>query len=49
MSPDSRSPDMKILIVDDETKAREYLWQGLTEAGCLVEVAASGLWSRATG
>lgn len=34
---------MKILIVEDETKIREYLQQGLTEAGFTVQVAATGL------
>jgi two-component system, OmpR family, copper resistance phosphate regulon response regulator CusR len=40
---DRQGPDMKILIVEDEAKTREYLRQGLTEAGFLVEVADSGL------
>ena len=34
---------MKILIVEDETKIREYLQQGLTEAGFTVQVASTGL------
>lgn len=34
---------MKILIVEDETKIREYLHQGLTEAGFVVDQAANGL------
>ena len=34
---------MKILIVEDEPKTREYLRQGLTEAGFVVDLAASGL------
>jgi two-component system copper resistance phosphate regulon response regulator CusR len=34
---------MKILIVEDETKIREYLRQGLTEAGFVVDLARNGL------
>jgi len=34
---------MKILIVEDETKTREYLQQGLKEAGFVVDLAGSGL------
>jgi two-component system copper resistance phosphate regulon response regulator CusR len=34
---------MKILIVEDEIKTREYLQQGLAEAGFLVDIAGSGL------
>lgn len=34
---------MKILIVEDETKIREYLRQGLTEAGFVVDLACNGL------
>lgn len=34
---------MKILIVEDEAKIREYLRQGLTEAGFLVDLARNGL------
>ena len=34
---------MKILIVEDEVKTREYLQQGLAEAGFLVDIAGSGL------
>ena len=34
---------MKILIVEDETKIREYLRQGLAEAGFVVDLACSGL------
>ena len=33
---------MKILIVEDETRAAEYLRQGLTESGYSVEVASNG-------
>lgn len=33
---------MKILVVEDETKAAEYLRQGLTESGYTVEVAHNG-------
>ena len=34
---------MKILIVEDETKIGEYLRQGLTEAGFIVDLADNGL------
>jgi two-component system copper resistance phosphate regulon response regulator CusR len=34
---------MKILIVEDEAKTREYLQQGLTEAGFVVDLARTGL------
>lgn len=34
---------MKILIVEDEKKIREYLHQGLTEAGFVVDQAPNGL------
>jgi two-component system copper resistance phosphate regulon response regulator CusR len=34
---------MKILIIEDEAKTREYLQQGLAEAGFSVDVARSGL------
>ncbi len=34
---------MKILIVEDEAKIREYLHQGLTEAGFVVDPARNGL------
>jgi len=34
---------MKILIVEDETKISEYLRQGLTEAGFVVDLARNGL------
>jgi len=34
---------MKILIVEDEAKISEYLRQGLTEAGFLVDLARNGL------
>lgn len=33
---------MKILVVEDETKAAEYLRQGLAESGYIVEVAHNG-------
>lgn len=38
-----RSPFMKILIVEDEAKTREYLRQGLAEAGFVVDLAETGL------
>lgn len=34
---------MKILIVEDEAKTSEYLRQGLTEAGFVVDLARNGL------
>jgi two-component system copper resistance phosphate regulon response regulator CusR len=34
---------MKILIIEDEAKTREYLHQGLAEAGFTVDVTRSGL------
>jgi two-component system copper resistance phosphate regulon response regulator CusR len=34
---------MKILLVEDEAKASEYLRQGLTEAGFIVDLARNGL------
>lgn len=34
---------MKILIVEDETKTGDYLRQGLTEAGFVVDLARDGL------
>jgi len=34
--------DMKILIVEDERRAAEYLRQGLAESGYVVEVALNG-------
>ena len=33
---------MKLLVVDDERKAAEYLRQGLTEAGFVVDLASDG-------
>lgn len=33
---------MKILVIEDEAKAREYMRHGLTEAGYVVDVAANG-------
>lgn len=33
---------MKILIIDDEPKAREYMRSGLTESGYVVDVAVNG-------
>jgi len=37
---------MKLLIVEDESKIREYLRQGLTEAGFVVDTAENGLDGR---
>jgi CheY-like chemotaxis protein len=34
---------MKLLVVEDETKTGEYLRQGLTEAGFIVDLVHSGL------
>lgn len=39
---------MKILVVEDEPKAAEYMRQGLTESGCTVEVALNGTDGRST-
>ncbi|KFC09233.1 DNA-binding heavy metal response regulator [Trabulsiella guamensis ATCC 49490] len=33
---------MKILVIEDEPKAREYMRSGLTESGYVVDVAADG-------
>jgi len=33
---------MKILVIDDELKAREYMRSGLTESGYVVDVAENG-------
>lgn len=33
---------MKILVVEDEAKARDYMRKGLTEAGFIVDVAENG-------
>ncbi|CAB3646685.1 Transcriptional regulatory protein CusR [Paraburkholderia sediminicola] len=35
--------DMRILVIEDETKTGEYLQNGLTEAGYVVDVAANGI------
>jgi two-component system copper resistance phosphate regulon response regulator CusR len=35
--------NLKLLIVEDETKTGEYLKRGLTEAGFIVDLAANGL------
>lgn len=34
---------MKILVIEDEPKAREYMRSGLTESGYVVDVAVNGL------
>jgi two-component system copper resistance phosphate regulon response regulator CusR len=34
---------MKVLIVEDERKTADYLYQGLTEQGCAVDVAYDGI------
>jgi two-component system copper resistance phosphate regulon response regulator CusR len=34
---------MKILIVEDELKTADYLYKGLTEQGCTVDVAHDGI------
>jgi two-component system, OmpR family, copper resistance phosphate regulon response regulator CusR len=34
---------MRILVIEDEPKTREYLQHGLTEAGYVVDVAANGI------
>jgi two-component system copper resistance phosphate regulon response regulator CusR len=37
---------MKLLIVEDELKTAEYLHKGLTEQGCVVDVAHDGIDGR---
>ncbi len=37
---------MKILIVEDEAKTADYLRIGLTEGGCVVDVASNGIDGR---
>ncbi len=39
----SQGQPMKILIVDDEPKTADYLYKGLTEQGCAVDVARDGI------
>src|SRR3978361_366061 len=34
---------MKILIVEDEQKTADYLFKGLTEQGCTVDLASNGI------
>ena len=34
---------MKILVIEDEAKARDYMRKGLTEAGFIVDVADNGV------
>ena len=34
---------MKILIVEDELKTADYLYKGLTEQGCTVDIAYNGI------
>src|SRR5437773_2645299 len=34
---------MKILIVEDELKTADYLYKGLTEQGCAVDLAHNGI------
>jgi len=34
---------MRVLIVEDERKTAEYLYQGLTEQGCTVDLAHDGI------
>ena len=33
---------MKVLVVEDENKTADYLYRGLTEQGCVVDVARNG-------
>src|ERR1700709_1828931 len=40
---DTPAPAMKLLIVEDELKTAEYLHKGLTEQGCVVDVAHDGI------
>jgi two-component system copper resistance phosphate regulon response regulator CusR len=37
---------MKILIVEDEAKTVDYLYRGLTEHGCVVDIARDGIDGR---
>ena len=37
---------MKLLIVDDEPKTTDYLKKGLTEQGCVVDLAHDGIEGR---
>jgi two-component system copper resistance phosphate regulon response regulator CusR len=37
---------MKILIVEDEQKTADYLFKGLTEQGCTVDLASNGIDGR---
>lgn len=34
---------MKLLVIEDESKTGEYLRQGLTEAGFVVDLASNGI------
>jgi two-component system copper resistance phosphate regulon response regulator CusR len=34
---------MKIVIIEDELKTARFLGRGLTEAGCVIDVAGDGL------
>jgi two-component system copper resistance phosphate regulon response regulator CusR len=34
---------MKILIIEDETKTADYLYKGLTEHSCVVDIARNGI------
>lgn len=36
---------MRILVVEDEPKTAEYMHQGLTESGYIVDIANTGLVS----
>jgi two-component system copper resistance phosphate regulon response regulator CusR len=38
-----RYGDMRVLVIEDEAKTGEYLLNGLTEAGYVVDVAANGI------
>ncbi len=40
---------MKLLVVEDEPKTGEYLRQGLTEAGFVVDLAVNGQDGAAPG
>ncbi|CAB3796988.1 Transcriptional activator protein CzcR [Pararobbsia alpina] len=34
---------MRLLVIEDEAKTGQYLFNGLTEAGYIVDVAANGI------
>ena len=42
-NPERSGPFMKLLVVEDEVKTGDYLRQGLSEAGFVVDLARTGL------